>query len=372
MRILAIGDPHFKVDTLYDSDQFIVKVESVIQANLPLDYIIILGDVLHTHEKIYTFALQKAVKFIKMCAEHALTIVLVGNHDATSNTIFCGDNHWMKILDEYENVIVADKPLLFGTKPFRFLCCPYVTDGRFVEALNTFPAIRGDSCEDEENEEYDDENEYSDEEEDGWKAVQVIFAHQLFNGAKMGAITATDVEDWHTKWPTIISGHIHDKQSPQPNLHYVGSSQQHAFGETEDKSLCLITSSNSTHIMKEINLDLKKKKIVYASIADLKKMKLSDTVTYKIVVEDDDANLKAFKKTAQYKQLLSNANVKAVQCKSSDIRDASKLSNNKDTACDFLSLLQARIDTEKDPYFKSYASHLLIGGEDVSCKDVVF
>lgn len=365
MRILAIGDPHFKVDTLYDSDHFIVKVENVIQANLPLDYIVILGDVLHTHEKIYTFALQKAVTFIKMCSTHALTIVLVGNHDATSNTIFCGENHWMKVLETYDNVIVVDKPMLFGSRPFQFICCPYVTDGRFVEALNTFPAIRGDDCDEEEKVEDEDELEDS-----GWKTVNLIFAHQLLNGAKMGAITATDVEDWHSKWPTIISGHIHDKQSPQPNLHYIGSSQQHAFGETEDKSLCLIETKHSSFTMKEINLDLKKKKILHASIADLKTMKLSDAIMYKIVVEDEDANLKAFKKTAQYKQLLTNANVKAVQCKSCDIRNASSHSTSQ-TSCDFLSILKARIDTEKDPYFKSYAESLLLGGEDISCKDVI-
>ena len=371
MQILAIGDPHFKVDTLFDSEQYILKVESAIKSVGKLDSIVVLGDVLHTHEKIYTFAMNMAVRFLKMCSSFAPTYVMVGNHDATSNTIFCGDNHWMNVLKFLDNITVVDKPTWI--EHTKCLCVPYVTDGRFVECLETF-------CGETEEEDEDEENSNSfgnlskvgspSANRFGWKKADIIFAHQLFNGAKMGAIVATDVEDWHVKWPTIISGHIHDKQTPQPNLIYIGSSQQHAFGESEDKSLCLIRfSEHGNFQLEDVYLDLKKKKIVYTSISELASLKLKENVTYKIVLEDDDAKLKAFKKTAQYKQLSGMINVKAVQCKVSDARPTA--SETAKASADFLTLLNDRVKKENDVFLQSYAESLLIGGEDLSTKDVV-
>jgi len=340
MKILAIGDPHFKVDTLFDSDQYMIKVENAIKGIDDLDYIIVLGDVLHTHEKIYTFAMNMAVKFLKMCSQHAPTIVLVGNHDATSNTIFCGENHWMNVLKFLDNITVVDKPTKFEHEDIQFLCCPYVTDGRFCESLTLY-------C-----------GEKDEEGEPEWQSVNIIFAHQLFNGAKMGAIVATDVEEWNVRWPTIISGHIHDKQQPQPNLYYIGSSQQHAFGESEDKSLGLITFNQfGQFVLEDVYLDLKKKKILYTSVGELAKLKLQEGITYKIVVEDEDAKLKAFKKTAAYKQLVAKTNIKAVQCRATEI-----VPNTRTTgaSADFLTLLHERIEREADKDLKTYAESLLL------------
>ena len=61
MNILAIGDTHFKPDNVIDSYDFINKLEQyIIKNNDKIDYIVVLGDILHTHEKIFTLALNVA------------------------------------------------------------------------------------------------------------------------------------------------------------------------------------------------------------------------------------------------------------------------------------------------------------------------
>ena len=345
MQIVAIGDPHFRVDTIFDSQQFLCQVEQHLQTLDHLTHIVVLGDVLHSHEKIHTFALNMAIKFIKMCGSYAPTYVLVGNHDATSNTIFCSDNHWMHVLNDIPNVTVIDKPTIVRDGPYKVVMCPYVSDGRFEESLQTF--VKGE-----------------------WKDANLLFAHQLFDGAKMGTIIATDVEKWNPGYPTVISGHIHDKQQPQTNVIYVGSSQQHAFGESDDKSLALISlRPDGSFSLSEIYLDLKKKVIVYAGVDEIGALKLKDNVSYKIVVQDSDAKLKAFKKTTVYKGLQSRPNVRSVQCKSNDTRPVSMCKDPNGN--DFATMLQARIETDDDPYLRSYAVHCLTGTEDVSGKDVL-
>jgi hypothetical protein len=92
--------------------------------------------------------------------------------------------------------------------------------------------------------------------------------HQLLDGVKMGAILTENVEKWEENYPFLISGHIHDKQRVQNNLYYTGSSMQHAFGESCDKTISLVKIDTSIHI-EEIDLKLPKKQILYYDIEDL-------------------------------------------------------------------------------------------------------
>lgn len=337
MLILAIGDPHFKVDNTEESEHFHQQVKNWLIQN-KVDIIIILGDILHSHEKIFTFAMNTAVNFITMCSEFAPTYCLVGNHDATSNTIFCGTNHWMNVLKNKTNVTVVDHPTSINDK---ILCCPYVSDGRFIEMLDTYAK--------------------------DWKQLTLIFAHQLFDGVQMGAIIAENVEEWTDSYPLIISGHIHDRQQVQKNLYYVGSSQQLAFSEKGDKSLALVTVEGKRVWWKEIFLNLKERKTLYTSLQDLSTLVFQPNVQYRIVVKDDDSAIKAFKKTAKYKELLALPNVKNVQFKP-NVEEEKK---DETSSNDFVTILVEKVKTEGDLYLQSYAKHLIAGSEDLSDKDVI-
>ena len=58
MNILAIGDPHFRIDNIPEVEMFIEKIGKLANDKQP-DLIICLGDLLHTHERIHTIPLTE-------------------------------------------------------------------------------------------------------------------------------------------------------------------------------------------------------------------------------------------------------------------------------------------------------------------------
>ena len=59
MKYLVVGDTHFKVDNVEESEHFHLQVRRYLLDN-KVDCIILLGDLLHTHEKLFTFAIAAA------------------------------------------------------------------------------------------------------------------------------------------------------------------------------------------------------------------------------------------------------------------------------------------------------------------------
>jgi DNA repair exonuclease SbcCD nuclease subunit len=276
-RILVIGDPHFRIDNVPEVELFIELTEKLARERSP-DFIVILGDVLHTHERLHTIPLNLAYDFIKRLSIIAFTYVLVGNHDYIQNQQFLTQNHWMNAMKAWANVCIVDQVEKKEESDQKFIFCPYVPNGRFEEALNTLP---------------------------GWETATCIFAHQEFYGCKMGAIVSVEGDPWNEDFPLVISGHIHSKQRPQKNILYTGSALQHAFGESE-KNILLFCSfiPGKDPVFEEIDLGLPRKKIVY--------MDMDKVETYVAPKTDDDLKLsltgsyeefKAFKKTEKFKEL---------------------------------------------------------------------
>jgi len=346
-KILAIGDPHFRIDNLDESNQFINNLSKLIEDRKDIDVIVVLGDILHTHEKLHTVALNSATNFFKMLISHKRKLFcLVGNHDATSNTIFLTDNHWMNALKGWEGLTIVDYPITEKLGDCSITLCPYVPDGRLIEALNHV---------------------------DEWKESKVVFAHQLLDGAKMGPIVASNVEEWKEEYPLCVSGHIHDKQKIKDNLVYVGSSMQHSYGETGDKSLGLITLyEEHPPTVEEIELDIKKKKILYATVDELleiqEKILNNEDIEYKIVLKGNESELKALKQSSLYKETLDMDNVKKITFKAT-FKDEGIPKILED---DFVECLQSLIYKENNPYLESLYEHLLYGKEDKSDGDIFF
>ena len=108
VKIIAIGDQHFKTDNIPEIDIFVEKIENIIIEKKP-DFVVLLGDLLHTHEKLHTVPYNKALNFIKIIRKHSLVFVLVGNHDYQNNSQFLTTNHWLNALKEWDNVLIVDK-----------------------------------------------------------------------------------------------------------------------------------------------------------------------------------------------------------------------------------------------------------------------
>lgn len=283
LKILTVGDPHFKKTNIPDCDLLISKLRELIIKEMP-NYIVILGDVLDTHETIDECPLNKAYELINMCRVYAKTYILVGNHDYRNNSQFLTENHWMNGIKEWKNCVVVDKVLSenMGDKLFYF--APYVPEGRFVEALQTNPG--------------------------NWKGAASIFCHQEFLGCKMGAFVSEKGDDWKLDSPFIISGHIHQQQQPQQNIYYTGSSLQNAFGESDHNIIVIFEwGVDNTPNIREIDFNLPRKKIIYMDMDKVEDYVIDaekDNSKLKITLSGNTEEFKIFKKTQKYQELLKN------------------------------------------------------------------
>ena len=342
--MLAIGDPHFMVTNIPEVELFIERMVKLALEKKP-DLIIILGDVLHTHERLHTTPLNKAYEFINKMRQISKTYVLVGNHDATSNQIFLNDNHWMNGMKEWENTIIVDKVLTETIDGDKFVFVPYVPPGRFEEALNTIK---------------------------DWDEARCIFAHQEFFGCKMGAIVSVEGDKWDLKNPEVISGHIHSGQMPQKNIYYTGSSMQHAFGESKKNIIAHLTynKDDDGYEKDEINLKLPRKKIIYLGVEELDDYELPETEDkLKLTLSGNYDEFKALKKTKKYKKLVNDDGVKVVF-------KAKKIENDKITEkiveeTGFKKILNEIINNEKNNYlYETY--ELVVNNKEISHNDVMY
>lgn len=279
MSILAIGDLHIQPDNLSDINVFLSQLEKWLSQNF-VDLIVILGDTLHTHETVYTECLNKMLEYIRICEKYAQTEILVGNHDYINNQQFLTNAHPFSGWKKTHNIVDYVKSIKI--REFKIILCPFVPDGRFHEALRT--------C------------------QEDWKDANCIFAHQLLDGAKMGAILTSGIEKWDEHSPMLICGHIHDKQLVQKNLWYTGSSMQVSFGEHSDHTISLV-NINSNELLPqitEVNIYPPTKKTVYSDISEIKNITLpqEENVKTKLSLSGDAEEFRTFKKSNEYKELI--------------------------------------------------------------------
>ncbi len=285
LKIIAIGDPHIKCDNIKQVDIFIERIKQIIVQKKP-DLIVVLGDLLHTHEKIHVIPLNKAYEFIFMLSSYALTYVIVGNHDMLSNQVFLTDEHWMNGMKPWKNIVIVDKIMVTNIRDEKLVFAPYVYAGRFIEALSTVG--------------------------DDWKDASCIFCHQEFKGCKLGAIDSIEGDEWDTLFPNIISGHIHKNQTLN-NIYYPGSCLQHAYGESNSTIIPYIELKNKKYVLEECDLKLPKKIIIYLDMSEIETYEIisSNVDEIKIVLSGVYEEFKSFKKSKKYNDIIRN-NIKVV------------------------------------------------------------
>ena len=61
--IIFIGDPHIQVTNIVEVELFMERIINLVTKKQP-DIIIIAGDLLHTHERLHTIALNKAYELV--------------------------------------------------------------------------------------------------------------------------------------------------------------------------------------------------------------------------------------------------------------------------------------------------------------------
>lgn len=276
--ILFIGDPHIQVSNIQEVDAFIERVIYIIKHKVP-DRIVVAGDLLHTHERLHTVALNRAYDFVRQLRDITHTYVLVGNHDYIQNQQFLTENHWMNAMKEWDNVTIVDTVLHETINGELFVFVPYVPNGRFEEALQTI----GDT----------------------WKQASCIFAHQEFEGCKMGAIVSVEGDKWSDMYPHVVSGHIHSRQRIQSNIYYTGSAMQHAFGESEKNIIAYLHFKHKVYDTEEIDLCLPRKKIIYMNVEDFDTFRIpNDTDSFRLTITGLYEQFKLLKKSEKYRHFI--------------------------------------------------------------------
>jgi DNA repair exonuclease SbcCD nuclease subunit len=121
INCIAVGDPHFQVSNVEETKELIKKLNILVEKIYP-DFIVILGDLLHTHEKIHTVPFNLATKLLISLSKKVPVYLLIGNHDYC----FSGDTAimmWNGTIKKAQDIKVND--------------CLINSDGLRVRVINT-------------------------------------------------------------------------------------------------------------------------------------------------------------------------------------------------------------------------------------------
>lgn len=263
MRILVIGDLHFKISNTQETDELSLELLRVAREKSP-DLIVILGDTLDRFSNIHVSPLTRAIHLLRSLSKIAEIVLLIGNHDLPNNAVFCSTSHPFSSLHEWPSTLVVDTPIQLLRGGFKLLFSPYLPNGRLVEGLSQV---------------------------EGWNDSHLLFCHQEFKGCKMGAITSVEGDEWPYK-NKVISGHIHDYQRVGDNILYPGTPIQHGYSDSSRKSISLITLNGGGYDEERIYLNVTLKKIVKLTPPELSTYQPPQGVKIKISITATSSEIK--------------------------------------------------------------------------------
>lgn len=280
LRLLAIGDTHFKVSNLAETKEMANRIIRTVQ-DRQIPYVVFLGDLHDDFERIHSSVLTAIEDMIRPLSEICQVYIIIGNHDLVNNSVFMEPKHPFNGFKNWKNVTVIDKATNVFIEGLQFTMCPYVPVGRFLEALATAP---------------------------GWERSKAIFCHQEFKNSKLSSIPSVKGDEWPLNYPLVIGGHIHDYDMLQPNILLIGTPLAQSHGESNDKTISLFGFSENIH-HERISLDLPKKITFTLSIEEAKVFFVPDNTIARVHLVDKQSDILAFKKTKEYKELEKKAKV---------------------------------------------------------------
>lgn len=269
---LVFGDPHIKITELKVSQEMINAILRVAQEKNP-DFIVCLGDTLDRHEIIHTEPLVIATKFLADLSDIAPLYLIIGNHDRINNSDYMTERHPFYALKKWKNVTVVDTTRVVEIQGMKFFFAPYVFPGKFHEALEGFNI----------------------------QECKAGFAHQEIYGTKMGCVVSIKGDKWPLDYPLLITGHIHDRCSPQQNVLYIGTPRQINFDEECDKTISLFSFEDKIK-EERISLGLPQKVVVKLTPDQFSSFKPPSNSQLKVIIEGSKAELQAAMKLEKIKE----------------------------------------------------------------------
>jgi predicted phosphodiesterase len=321
--ILCIGDVHVRPCALHLIDEFILILESLFKKK-QYDFIVLLGDTLHSHEKVHVECLNKALLLIRVLQAHAHVFLIIGNHDLINSQQFLTQNHPFNALKEWDNVTVVDMVFTYKDK---YVFVPYVPPMRFKEALYTFKS-----------------------EPEWWTSYKCIFTH----------VDECNFVDVVT--PSVINGHIHDKVISQ-NVTCVGSIMQVGHCESPNKYIHEITQIDDKVKVTEIQLHLTNKQSVKINADDVftnnSNCDFELDANTRLEIHGDFNEFTRVRESAIFKKLVSNGVrvvFKQTTTKSSESNPISNPSTCKNYTLE--TLKQIVLDKKDDLLYNTFIEYL--------------
>lgn len=311
-KILTIGDIHAKASNIKEVSELTKRIKQSIIAHEPTA-VIILGDLHDTFEKIHTQALNIIDVFFEDVTSTGVDIYyIIGNHCAINNSIFLEPDHAFNVFkNKYKNLKIIDNVEEININGLKFLMCPYVPPGRFLEAIK-----------------------------DRYNNATAIFAHQEFYNAQFAGITSEIGDKWPLDYPLVISGHIHERGSPQTNIQYIGTPYHTTFAEEGDKYISLFEfNDDGAHKETLINLDMPKKMTVHLSVDEFMEYNIPSNSQVRIIVTGTTEQINKLQKSSKFKEL---SLVAKVIPKKTDNIIARKNTGN----LNYISILKSSVESE--------------------------
>lgn len=289
VSILVIGDTHFKPKNIEEGDELIAKCVEV-AANLNPTKIVLLGDILDTHEVAKNGPWKQACRFIDELSQITEVYVIMGNHDLINQKQFLTDNHFFNPLKKWPNVFIVDTPMAVDIGKGKIVLCPYVFPGRFEEALDCMINLGG--CE----EDFD------------WRTDALcVMAHQEILSVVYGGKASTKGDPWSPEYPPLLCGHIHDPFQIGDNVFYPGSSRQVDSNEPPDKRIWNITFDENNELeIDKIDLGLKGIKEISLDYENLEEFDFGLTKKYyiKLKLKGLPEQFKIFRKSKIHAKMI--------------------------------------------------------------------
>lgn len=295
-KCLVIGDPHIRTVEVEFTDIMLDEIVEIAQQKKP-DFIVVLGDTLHSNFKIDANPLCRAVNWLGRLVDIAPLVLLIGNHDIKHNKLRIDlekkPEHPFTALKRWKDTIVVDKPTIFEFKGQKFCGVPYIPVGYFHDAIKDIPALE----------------------------MTAFFTHPELRGVKY-KLTDKEPADcpdvWPPEYPPNFAGHIHEYQVVASNLVFIGTPGQQDHGANKDKAVAIIDFSGEKFEMERICLQ----KIPIRSehefdsgditgiLGILKELRESTRIHLtKITFRGTQTSIKALEKSGPYRELKAMKNV---------------------------------------------------------------
>lgn len=300
--ILIIGDPHLNKSNTLETDQLLTDIMFIIN-NKPIDFVVILGDVMHDHDTCKIPTMMRVHKMIEQISDKVMVYILIGNHDRVNNKVYLSDEHAFNAYKRWDNVTIVDTAQTTTWNDKKVCFMPFVPDGRYMEALKdcNINAMEFD----------------------------LFFSHQEFLQCSINKLTKAKCDDWPEDHPLNISGHIHEYEMVGNNLVYVGTPFHQNYGEKGEKGLFILHPAFELEMVK-LNIPKKVTKII--SHEDIEDLVIDPTEKLKLVIDGPIALVKTILSNPKYMDKLDGVKIQ-IKDKTKKMKSkVSELQSNKSFA----------------------------------------